>query len=384
MPPAVLITSFHIFPVSQHRLQRPVISQANYPNDLIPHDMSIPRRRDVASPSPTTFSPLSGQESHWYQNPTAPAAQWNQALQQYTTLQFSASLASHKRLLRRLLALKSLSPSLSLLQSQLWFNMATIHASLGEYYLAIKEFKECINLNNRFIIGWYGLGIAYFMLRRYEEATTAFKDGMNAFNAEENDDETSGGMGMRNGTKVVTVDLFEISWNNSIMLDTNEMVAVVAKHKWHLLRESIEWNAKISENEMVKQEHKRYQTKGVSESIDHTWGLNGLPIGALFGPASNDILPTSVLDIEGHSNIGLQEAEEKPRPASPLRKESNRMTENEKITGREVDERDSQWKKPIKSKIAKHKALLLPPQASFSTRQWNQEGNQSHEMKTSK
>ena len=248
--------------------------------------------------------------------------------------------------------------------------MAIIYGFLGEYFLAVEKFNNCIELNKGFVVGWYGLGIARFMLRNYSHAARAFNKALDAFDAinpEERMTETHG----------VSVNFFEIGRKGDTDLNMDKTTFIERKQTWNLEREHIAWNAEVSYREREKQKQKSQQPKGVSDATDPEGSLHGLPFLTLFAPPDHHTLSTCTQSLKTYPNKSLQETGLKVHARSPLRKEVRWLIEGKMTEDIDLIESENRWTKRMKHEDIQYRAQTFPlfdAATPFRTGRWSQEG----------
>ena len=227
-------------------------------------------------------------------------ARWLEVLNQYYSFHLHSSRSSFKRLLRDLHSNTDEPPRTSLSDggsssqkaspwtlptdqiALLFTNIALIHAYLGSYHLASAGFREAVELDEKLAVAWYGLGIAHFYLKELGASKKAFTGCLTCFVAEEEGEK-----------KYLRDDLTFNTWippnDDSQQKDDHSLTGEIADAlrgichqnspagEWKLERARVDWNWRIALFE------RNWAKRGVTRPGGGKWGLNGLPVGVMFG-----------------------------------------------------------------------------------------------------
>ena len=224
----------------------------------------------VILPAPLLASPIS---------PLDLSIKWQKAIELYCNFDFNASLSRHKRILRKFVSSSRVKSSISesasetavenrVTRAKLWFNIGIIFCFVGEYYLATEALRKCTEIDKDLVVGWYALGIAMFQMRKYRTSGQAFVQCMN----------TMDGLGIDR----VDVDCFqmcdEVDHRMDYLSSEGSTSFKLRKEKWTLGKLRVAWNTKQA---FYQKSHKA--TKAFLPGKGK-WGINGIPVGVLFGP----------------------------------------------------------------------------------------------------
>ncbi|KAL9025341.1 MAG: hypothetical protein Q9196_005816 [Gyalolechia fulgens] len=245
-------------------------------------------------------------------------SQWIEGLTQYTDFRLHSALSTFKRLLRDLRSteeeLHSPTASIDLYTDSapygilppeeialLYINIALIHGYLGSYYLSAAAFEEALLLDEVSGVAWFGLGLAKFYLRELGASKRAFGKCQACFVTRDED-------GERHQKPFLTyrvwigysalehrLDRGENSKDSKIVSGPWQPFKSILSHnfpdgQWTLERPRVEWNWRIALFE------RNYMRKGVERPGGGKWGLNGIPAGVIFGPASHFAIENTALD----------------------------------------------------------------------------------------
>ncbi|KAL8716524.1 MAG: hypothetical protein Q9225_006152 [Loekoesia sp. 1 TL-2023] len=265
--------------------------------------LRIPNSLQETSSAPRTADDRS------FLSQTFVRAHWLQGLTQYSDFRLHAALSTFKRLLRDLRSTNDELPSHTtsddahgesppyriLLPGEvalLYINIALIHGYLGSYYMSAAAFEEALLLDDLSSIAWFGLGIAKFYLRELGASKRAFGRCQACF-------VTQGENGTKTQRESLTYKIWightELNQGPPIANENNDPKSASSPWQpfksvlgrsfpdglWMLERPRVEWNWRIALFE------RNYVRKGVERPGGGKWGLNGIPVGVIFGPGSH-------------------------------------------------------------------------------------------------
>ena len=212
-------------------------------------------------------------------SPLDVSIKWQKAIEFFCNFDFDASLNRHKRVLRKLVSSSRAKPQITestsetaaenrVTRAKLWFNIGVIFCFVGEYYLASEALRKCTEIDKDLVVGWYALGIAMFQMRKYRTSGQAFVQCMN----------TMDGLGIDR----VEVDCFqmcdEVDHRMNNLSSESSASYKLQKEKWTLGRLRVAWNTKQA---FYQKSHKAERAFLPGKG---KWGINGIPVGVLFGP----------------------------------------------------------------------------------------------------
>ncbi|KAI4210755.1 MAG: hypothetical protein LQ351_006431 [Letrouitia transgressa] len=295
---------------------------------------SIPLSRSISQPDHSDYHPrapeltLSFPLENSKPAPQEPAlaqdltiestkAQWLEALAHFNAIRLQSSLSIFKRLVRSLIF--SILPdiirtNIKKILSKLWTNIALIHGFLGSYRLSAEAFEEAAYYCKDNALAWYGLGIARFLLRKFDKAIQAWDRCIARFSPLDEDGKAT------QDTEISRAQVFGGSQNiysrdntpndeivykvycpakrcteiealsdakskphchgrlNYTALGDVQMVQGLEDGAWHLEKIRVEWNVRVA---IIEQ---NWDDKGAPRPGNGTWGLNGICAGVIFGP----------------------------------------------------------------------------------------------------
>ncbi|KAL8936058.1 MAG: hypothetical protein Q9216_005125 [Gyalolechia sp. 2 TL-2023] len=272
----------------------------------VPEISSTLRKPTLLSETCSTLRSLDERSFHSH---TLIYAQWVEGLTQYTDFHLHSALSTFKRLLRGLRSTEEELPSpatssdvntdaapYGILPPEeialLYINIALIHGYLGSYYLSAAAFEEALLLDEVSGIAWFGLGVAKFYLRELGASKRAFGKCQACFVTRDED-------GERHQKPVLTYKVWtghstlEHRFASRKTSNDSEIASspwqpfksILSRNfpdgEWTLERPRVEWNWRIALFE------RNYARKGVERPGGGKWGLNGIPAGVIFGPASH-------------------------------------------------------------------------------------------------
>lgn len=158
----------------------------------------------------------------------------------------------------------------------LFLNLGLLRAFLGDYWLAEGNFKEALKLDEGNVVGWYGLGIARFLLGDLKNSRRAFGRCLGCFG--------------RHESLPVKVWIAVGGWHY-FGLEMEE--ALRERGVWNLAKTRVVWNLNHTIHEMD------WKKRGRQRPAEGKCGLNGIPVGVLFGPGFDIPIPTDHDKITG-------------------------------------------------------------------------------------
>ncbi|KAL9614688.1 MAG: hypothetical protein Q9167_000817 [Letrouitia subvulpina] len=317
--------SFHSTNISRPYI--PLSRSISHPN----HSDQHPR-----APKPTLSFPLENprpisQEPALAQDLTIESikAQWLEALAHFDATRLQSSLSSFRRLLRSLLLIHkgfilgwelsivpdTIRTNIGKVLSTLYTNVALIHGFLGSHRLSAEAFEEAVNHRMDNALAWYGLGIARFLLRKFEKAIRAWdrciacfvilhEDGNATGNTESGKAQKFRGSHTANSQEDYTRNdeivykvhrlakrsaetetqknaELEPHQNGRLKYAALEEVQIgqgLENGAWRLEKTRVEWNLRIAIFE------RNFENEGTERPGNGAWGLNGICAGVIFGP----------------------------------------------------------------------------------------------------
>ncbi len=226
----------------------------------IPTRMRKSKHMPVLAPQSSTTEPLSLVKIR---------QQWIAALE----LAPIPSIAAQKRIVSLLKVhheIEHKPPLLTPRQMALLFlNLGLLRAFLGDYWLAEGSFKEALKLDEGNVVGWYGLGIARFLLGDLKNSKRAFGRCLGCLGNHE--------------SLPVKVWVAVGGWHGC-GLEMEEEIREGGV--WNFSKTRVVWNLKHTIHEMA------WKKGGRQRPAEGKCGLNGVPVGVLFGPEFDIPLPT--------------------------------------------------------------------------------------------
>lgn len=151
----------------------------------------------------------------------------------------------------------------------LFLNLGLLRAFLGDYWLAEGSFKEALKLDEGHVVGWYGLGIARFLLGDLKNSKRAFGRCLGCLDPHES----------------LPVKVWiAVGGRHGCGLEMDEEIREGGV--WNFSKTRVVWNLKHTIEEMG------WKKGGRQRSAEGKCGLNGIPVGVLFGPDFDIPLPT--------------------------------------------------------------------------------------------
>ncbi|KAI4177045.1 MAG: hypothetical protein LQ343_000525 [Gyalolechia ehrenbergii] len=335
-------------------------------SSTVPESSSTLRKPTLISETCSTPQSLNEWSSRSH---TLIRAQWIEGLTQYTDFRLHSALSTFKRLLRDLRSTEKELPSpttnndvytgsapYGILPPEeialLYINIALIHGYLGSYYLAAAAFEEALLLDEVSGVAWFGLGVAKFYLRELGASKRAFGKCQACFVTRDED-------GERRQKPVLTYKVWTGHSTLEHGLSSGEnsndskissgpwqpFKSILSRNfpngQWTLERPRVEWNWRIALFE------RNYVRKGVERPGGGKWGLNGIPAGVIFGPASHFAMENTAMDcavdddlIGEGSNVVLEmrsklDGEAKGWPGSLVKRKWSLL--QQKIRGRKAN-----------------------------------------------
>ena len=208
---------------------------------------------------------------------------WNAAL----SLAPLSSIDVHKRIIWDLKIHHEKLHKPPLLTSQqiarLWHNLGLLHARLGDYKLAESYFRTSLKHDKDSVLGWYGLGIARFLYGDLKNSKTAFVRCLACFGFSRQavgvKFHKDTGEGLGGG-----VEMEEWVGRGGV---------------WRLEKERVVWNLNKTVHEM------HWKKNGIPRPVTGKFGLNGIPMGVLFGPEFDVPLSESEAQVQRLKTLGM-------------------------------------------------------------------------------
>jgi hypothetical protein len=144
------------------------------------------QRPETSSTSPMS-SPLSSPPP-FYTSLRELSDDWAYAVELWHVDDVGSSIREHRRMLRRLVPTlptpiqplqevpgRSTNARMSIIVEHLWYNVGFLLSHIGDDEDATEAFLESVKRDDKFIISWYGLAMAYCRLRNFRKSSRAFR-----------------------------------------------------------------------------------------------------------------------------------------------------------------------------------------------------------------
>ncbi len=238
--------------------------------------LRIHNKYTLRPPTPTMMRKSKRLSASTSKTPTVELLTLAEVHQQWTAalaLPPISSIAAHTRMISHLKIHHEIQHNPPVLtprqMAPLYLNLGLLRAFLGDYWFAeICGFRQALKLDEGNVVAWYGLGIAKFLYGDLKNSRRAFGRCLGCFGKHETlEVEVCGEVGGWLGTG----------------LETEEDIKEGGV--WRLAKTRVLWNLDHTRHEMG------WKRRGRPRPADGKCGLNGIPVGVLFGPGFN--IPTS-------------------------------------------------------------------------------------------